>query len=328
MTRILTLLLALGLLAACTTGNGSNPFDEDEDTGDDGDGGATEQVIPEQLAGDVTRVQYDPAQNTIVVEGLTLDDVPFEAVYSRAPALEANVPGYRVYTAQDDPLDRHSTALVREAANGAVRAGTVVTGGPRNRYFGGTYYERDGAFNPPQVDNTSGLVTYTGTYAGLTNVTGSGEDLLPVPPGTDPALPPTQSAEVAGRVFVNADFADNSIEGNVVDRVLVDTSLGLPDLVLVQGSIDEQGTFFGTVEFDARHPDSGNNPIGSQIGSYGGVIGGPDGNGLAGTIRLDEWDGLGNQLGFENEEEYGVFVLERCGTAGVNDPLGVCPSVN
>ena len=322
MTRSLTLLLALGLLAACAAGEGSNPFDDDGD-GDPGNGGGGDPVapIPESVAGDVTRVNYDPAQNTIVVEGLTLDDTPFDAVYARAPALEANVPGYRVFTRQNDPLDRHSTAFVREAANGAVRGAAVVTGGPRNRYFGGTFFERDGAYDPPDVTPTSGLVTYTGTYAGLTNVGGSREDVLPVPPGTPPELIPSQSAEVSGRIFINADFSDNSIEGNIIDRQLVDAGIALPSIVLVRTSITDDGTFFGEeVEYQGV--------VDEDIGDYAGIIGGTDASGLSGGLFLTEWDGQGDPLGFENEEEYGVFVLERCGTPGVNDPLGVCAGVN
>ena len=323
MARLLMLLLVLTLAAGCDS-DGTNPFDRDDptDPGDPGDQPSGD--IPETLAGDVTRVSYDPAQNTIVVEGLTLDDVPFSAVYTRAPALEANVPGYQVYTAQDDPLDRHSTAFAGQANNsGAVRAGVVVTGGPRNRYFGGTFYERDGSFVPP----AGGQVTYTGRYAGLTNLDGSTEDLLPVPPGTPPELVPDQAAEVTGDVFMNADFADNSIEGNIINRQL-EGSTTLPSLVLVSSEIASNGTFFGDVEFESSDPLSGPNPVGSDIGDYGGIIGGPDGEGLAGGIFLGEFDGLGDQLGIEDEEEYGIFVLDRCGTPGAADPLGVCGSVN
>lgn len=327
MARLLMLLLVLTLAAGCGS-DGTNPFDRDDpaDPGDPGEPPTGD--IPETVAGDVTRVSYDPAQNTIVVEGLTLDEVPFSAVYTRAPALEANVPGYQVYTAQSDALDRHSTAFAGQANNsGAVRAGVVVTGGPRNRYFGGTYYERDGAYDPPDVSPTDGLVTYTGRYAGLTNLDGSGEDLLPVPPGTPPELVPTQAAEVTGDVFMNADFADNSIEGNIINRQL-EGGLTLPSLVLISGEIASNGTFFGDVEFDSTDPLSGPNPVGSDIGDYGGIIGGPDGEGLAGGIFLGQFDGLSNQLGIENEEEYGIFVLDRCGTPGAADPLGVCGSVN
>lgn len=324
MARLLMLFLVLTLAAGCDS-DGTNPFDRDDpaDPGDP-DGETPSGDIPETLAGDVTRVRYDPAQNTIVVEGLTLDATPFEAVYSRAPALEANVPGYRVYTAQDDALDRHSTAFAAQSNNsGAVRAGVTVTGGPRNRFFGGTYYERDGGFRPP----AGGLVTYTGRYAGLTNVGGSEEDLIPVPVGTNPELIPDQAAEVTGGVVMTADFSDNSIEGNIVNRSLEGTT-PLPSLVLVRTDIAANGTFFGNVEFDSRHPDSGDNPVGNDIGDYGGIIGGPDGDGLAGSITLSEFDGLGDQLGFENEEEYGIFVLDRCGTPGAADPLGLCASVN
>ena len=326
MKRFVATLVLPAFLLAC--GGGSNPFEPDPEPPTSGDPGAEdvnpETGIPNSLANDVTRITYVPGSATLTVEGVTLDDVPFTSIYQRRPALDRN--GYEAYTAQDDALDRHNTAFARQSANdAAVRAGVVVSGGPRNRFFGGGYYERDGAYTPPAVSPTSGLVSYAGTYVGLTNLNGDGGDLITPPGGTPPELIPSQAAEVTGDVFINADFADNAVEGNIYNRQLADSGLVLPAIVLISTEIKGDGTFYGTeVEWDqgAFPADS---VIGTDIGDYGGIFGGQNASGIAGVIHLTQFDGPNDPLSLENEEEYGVFVLDQCGQP-VDDPI--CAGVN
>ncbi|MDQ2089251.1 thymidylate synthase [Marimonas arenosa] len=301
-----------GFLIACDS---TNPFTTNGGTGGTGGTGGgttpTGDTIPASVAGNVTAVSYSPGSATITVEGINLDEVPFAAVYRRNPALD--VPGYQAYTAQDDALDRHVTAFVMQSGNsGAVRGAVVVSGGQFNRYFGGVYYERDN-YSP-----ATGQVSYAGRYAGLTNVPGDGGDLIPVPPGIDPSLVPVDAAEVTGRIFLNANFADNSVNGGIYNRVLTDYAVALPDLALIATDIADDGSFSGTVEYSGV--------VGETIGEYAGIFGGPDAESVAGGVRLNEWDGKGNPLGFENEEEYGVFVLDQCGTAGAS--AAICADVN
>ena len=332
MKRFVAALMLPAFLLAC--GSGSNPFEPDPappaedpapDPGDE-ENPVTEAGIPESLAGDLTRVSFNPntVPPTLSVEGVTLDDEPFIANYRRRPGLDRN--GYIAFTAQDDPLDRHFTAYGREANNNSgVRAGVVVSGGVRNRFFGGGYYERDGAYTPPNPATTTGLVSYAGNYVGLINVGGSSEDLAPVPGGTDPDLAPLQAAEVTGNILIQADFADNAVEGNIYNRQILDTATVLPSIVLLNTSIDPTtGTFLGDTEYEAGD-FPGENVIGTDIGDYGGIFGGTNASGVAGTIHLEQWDGPNNPLGFEGEEEYGVFVLDQCGQP-VDDPI--CAGVN
>lgn len=301
--------LLIGLLTACSS---TNPFTNGDDEGNGGTGTPGTGTIPTAVAGNVTNVTYSPGSTTITVEGIDLDEIPFAAVYRRNAALD--VPGYQAYTVQDDPLDRHVTAFVMQSGNtGSVRGAVVVTGGQFNTYFGGTYYERDGGYTPP-----SGQVSYAGNYAGLTNVSGAGGDLLPVPAGTDPAVIPSQAGAVTGEIFLNANFADDSINGAIYNRVFVDGAIPLPDLALLPTAIADDGTFSGTVEYVGV--------VGQGIGNYGGIFGGPDAEGVAGGVFLDEWDGQGNPLGLENEQEYGAFVLDQCGTAAAN--ATICNTVN
>ncbi len=312
MIRLIPALSALFFVAACD--EGGNPLILTNTA--DPDGAAT-STIPSAILGDIQSLQFDAAAGTLTVTGLTLDETQLAALYTRAPALD--VPGYVAFIAQDDPLDRHVTAFVQESGNsGAVRGGVVVTGGLGNRYFGGVFYERDGTFDPADVTGTTGLVSYAGTYAGLTNLAGDGGTLLPVPLGTDPVLIPVDAAEITGTVFLNADFADNAVEGAIYDRILADGGIPLPDVVLVAGTIEADGYFTGSTEIFGE--------VGTSNGSYGGVFGGPNSESVAGGVSLTAFDGDGNPLGLENEEEYGVFVLDQCGTPGAN--ATICSEVN
>jgi hypothetical protein len=200
----------------------------------------------------------------------------------------------------------------------------TVSGGPRNRFFAGGYYERDGDYDPPEGTGTSGMVSYAGTYAALTNGNGDGGDLAPVPAGTAPELVPTEAAELRGDIFLQADFADNAVEGNIINRQLVDSGTALPSVVLVRSGITDTGTFEGSVEYEQRDFPN-DNVTGSAIGSYGGTFGGTDASGVAGLVKLEEFDGPNDDLGFENEVEHGVFVLDQCGQAV---DAAICANVN
>lgn len=326
---IATAISAMALLAGCG-GDGSNPFQPGGDTPTDPGTPTDGSAIPETLAGNVTSIRYDATTQRVVVEGVTLDEVPYLPEYERNAALDANYNGYQVYTAQDDPLDRHSTAVVLQSSGtgvtGRVRAGAVQTGGPRNRYFGGTYWERDGAYDAPDVSKTSGLVSYAGNYIGLTNVGVRDGMLLPVDPGTPEELTPSRAAQVTGDIYLSADFADNQVEGNIYNRVLVPTGQALPSIVLVATGIGDDGTFSGgEVEYDSQQQDPfyvGIDPtIGNDIGDYAGVFAGQDSKSVGGGVRLEQWDGPNDMLGYDQEEEYGTFVLEQCGTAFSNQSI-------
>ncbi|MDM8166497.1 thymidylate synthase [Roseovarius sp.] len=333
MKQILASLLVCALLAAC--GSGSNPF-ANTDTGEEPDPGEetpdeeptteTPVTVPAAVAGDVRNVTYDAANGTLIVEGVNLDDVPYSATYRRAPGLDQD--GYVAFTIQEDPLDRHYTAYARESSDGSVRATAVASTGPRNRSLMGTHFERDGDYDPPEVTEDSGLVTYAGRYVAVTNIGDpNGSDLLPTGV-TDPELLVSQAMVIHGDAFINADFADNTVEGNIYNRELLDSDLNvvseLPSVVLVMTDIEANGSFTGTVEYDKRDPLSGTTSN-TAIGTYSGVFGGTDASSVAGGVQLDEFDGVEDNLGLEAELESGVFVLDQCGTPG---SPAVCNSVN
>ncbi len=73
--------LAMMLALAGCSGDGSNPFDDDDDSGSGGGGSSI--TVPADIAGNVTSMAYNASKQTLTVTGVSLDDVPFEAVYTR-----------------------------------------------------------------------------------------------------------------------------------------------------------------------------------------------------------------------------------------------------
>ncbi|WP_076364999.1 transferrin-binding protein-like solute binding protein [Phaeovulum vinaykumarii] len=273
-------------------------------------GGTTTAAIPADLAVNVNKIVYDPGTTpgggTIQIEIASLDTTPLTATFTRDASLD--VTGYKAFRMQEDALDRMFIALAAESADGSVRAATVGDGGQFNRYFAGGYYERDGAFDAPPVNSAtpgSGQVSYAGSYAAVTNVglaAGGPTDVtLPIPAGTDPSLTPSQPARVAGDIFLNANFADSSVNGSIYNRVIVDSGFSLDDVILVAATIDGNGTFAGTTE----------NPAQVGTGTYGGIFGGTDAAAVAGVVHLEEFEST-----WTNEQEHGVFVLTQCGLPG------------
>lgn len=286
---------AAAWVSACS---GGNPFIDKTGTGP-GVGGPD---IPQQLAGDLTGFSYDPANQTLIVRGVNLDDTPFEAAYTRKPALD--VPGYEGYSSQESSLGRHTTAYVRQIDG--TRAGITVSGGQFGHFFGGSAYGRSGTYTPPDTAVAGGIAAYAGTYVGLLNSAGDGGDLLPVAPGTPADVRPTQAAEVTGNILISADFADMSVDGLVYNRLHVDSATAIENLELMPAAITQTGSFTNEVR---------QNNGTATVGVYGGIFGGTDAAVVAGTLYAAD-----HIAGAVNPEEFGLFVLRQCGTAG-DDPI-------
>lgn len=302
MFRTTASLLCILAFAGCTDGTGGGSI---------GSGGNLDH-IPDALKMNVEGVSYNANSDTLVLRLNGVDGGPQDLTYRRNAALD--VAHYHAFTYQDDPLDRHFTALVAQSTDGSVMAGAVADGGQFNRYYGGGFFQRSGGFDAPPT--ASGQVSYAGDYAGVTNIAGAGGNLLPVPAGTDPAIVPGQSARVEGDIFINVNFGDNVVNGSVYNRRMVETpTVTLPDVVLVPSTISTDGIFTGTVEFDGT--------VGNSVGSYGGIFGGTNAHSVAGTLTLNDVDN--NIYNWTGDEEIGVFVLTQCGQAG-DDPI--CDTLN
>lgn len=325
MIRNILIGASLAMLTACGS---TNPFMENGGT--TGGGTASANLLPEALRGDVQRITYTPGAGTITVQGITLDNTQTTSTYTRNAAFDR--PGYQAYATQNDALDRQTIAFVAQSGNsGAIRAGVVVTGGQFNRVFSGNFVERPGGYSAPAVTPTSGLVSYAGNYVGMANVGTS----LPTPGGTPVEVAPGQPTVTTGQVFINADFADNSVNGAIYDRNL-ETAAGatiipIPSIVLIATEIANDGSFEGSVEYS---PVQGNpavigdfsNVIGTSIGSYGGVFGGVGAEAVGGAVVLNEFDGPNDPRDMTAELEWGVFVLDQCGTPDAN--AAICADVN
>ncbi|MEL6914273.1 MAG: hypothetical protein AAFP13_07205 [Pseudomonadota bacterium] len=292
---------SLLLLAACGGTDNLSPFiaGQGEEDGAAPDPDEVITGVPEILANNLSAISFNAAANSWDVTLTSLDSGTEAGTYTAAPSI--NVGPYLAYTVQDDSLDRFFTLLIQESADASIRAGAVADGGQFNRFFGGSFYERTGAYDP-----ATGLAEYTGSYAGVTNIDGDGALLLTPPAGTDPNDLPGQSDRVSGDVFVNVDFVDNAINGAIRNRVLIENGNALEDLVLIVTDIDANGAFLGEVE----------NEEFDGLGNYGGIIGGTAGQYIGGAVYVQDYTD-----DFLNEEEYGVFVLENCDTSG--DPS--CP---
>lgn len=305
MSRFWLPLALAAALASCST---------DEDTGGGGGGGTgTSPATPAALKVNVNAIAFDGV--TLRVNISSLDSTPLLVTYTRDPSLD--VGGYLAFRIQEDALDRLFIALAGESADGAVRAVTVGDGGQFNRYFAGGIYERDGDFLRPATGSGpgAGQVSYAGSYAAVTNVDvlrgGPTDVAIAVPGGTEPALIPAQPARVSGDIFLNANFADDSVNGAIVNRVIVDDGFSLDDVILVPTAIAADGSFFGGAEYN----DANNTPI----GSYGGLFGGVGANSVAGLVNLEEFEPA-----WQNEREHGMFVLTMCGP---NNALPICSLV-
>ena len=318
--------LALMALASC---GGPAVVSDGDSGGSTGGGSSTDTTaVPDSLKVNLEGVAFDGT--TLKVKINSLDSTPLLVTYDREPSLD--VAGYKAYKMQEDSLDRVFVALAATSADGAVTAVTAGDGGQFNRFFAGGLYSRKGSFSRPAIGDgpAAGQVSYAGNYTAVTNI-GAARGVtptdvaLPVDSSVHESLVPQQPSRVVGEIFLNANFADNSVNGSIYNRQLLDQDpngdwadddptdhiYSLPDVALVATSIEDDGTFAGTAEFDGQ-PDT-------AIGNYGGIFGGTSAQSVAGAVHLTNMTDL-----LENEQEHGIFVLTQC---GMGNSSSVCDHV-
>ncbi|WP_417723451.1 hypothetical protein [Salipiger sp.] len=339
MYRILIALALAGALGACGSSGGSksgdNPLDdgtecvrdnplEECEVPEEEEETPPEEGIPDELAKNMASFSISDDKSTVTVALTGLDTTPIEATYARLSALDVMAEdgsvAYFAYSVQEDPLDRFFLALGNTSADGSVSALVAGDGGQFTEVQQGAGYSREGTFSP-----ASGQVSYAGYYGAVTNLqTDEGGQLLPVPDTGGP-LPdlPGQPAQVTGLIFLNANFADATVNGEIFARVLLDPrdnseTLSLEDLALQLAAIDENGEFLGDVEMidGAASGDPLDGGSGGSTGSYGGIFGGENAGYVAGVTSVT-WS---NDT-YSSVEEVGVFVLTQCGMAGDYDRI-------
>jgi hypothetical protein len=277
------------------------------------DVGSVENPAYEEVAGSVRAVNYDPIDEELILSINGIHGNDSSVTYTRRADLDSTVPGYEVYMQQSTPADRHFTALFAESNDNRVIAGAVIDGGNNGRYYGGSYYSRQGSnIYSPYTDNSQGEAQYFGTYAGVTNIDGRGDQLLDASGIPSNLGRPAQADRITGIILLNADFANGGVDGQISNRQLVDDTRGINaqlaanDILLTDGVIAEDGTFTGTAEFETQ--------TNTPIGHFGGIFGGNQATSVAGTVFLEQFDGPTGTI--EGEQEFGVFVLTRCGAPG------------
>lgn len=292
MKKILSIAIVTALVAGC--GEERDPAsDPGTDPGTDPVTGADGAVV----VGDITSASFDSADGTLTVQiALDGDDVMQEYVAA------GSRDGYSKFTQQDDPLDRAFTAFAGESDDGSVQAVVAMDGGQFNRFFGGGTITQNNYTAP-----TTGLVSYSGAYVGVTNV-GPG---LPTG-GADPSITPGSTTDITGTVFINADFTDSQLNGSIYDRVFDPDgeAIDLQTVVMTVTSIGDDGLFTGVVEFEDL----------AGVGTYTGAFGGDDAASVAGIVSLGEGflegatDGGVTTTQFDGiigESENGIFVLSK-----------------
>lgn len=309
MFRTITAVSLFALLSACGDGQ---PFSFEGLTQEDVDPDVEEvNGIPAALAGNLNGVTYNPSNKTLLVEISSLDSTPISAKYNRDDRFD--VPGYIAFTKQEDPLDRMFVGFVDRTADGGAQAVLVHDGGQFGTFFAGTSYSQVGAYSPhnPRQPN-NGLATYAGEYVGALNAHARGDRIAGVPDGTAPAVRPGEPVVVTGDVFINADFADMSLNGTIYNRdVALIPGLELEDVFLHPTTVDGNGVFGGEI----------NNTENKGVGTFGGNFGGNGATGVAGSVYMD-----GDFISAVDDEiEYGIFVLDKCGTPASVD---ICSAVN
>jgi hypothetical protein len=306
-------LAAMMLLAAC----GGSPWVEDDGSGDgDGDGGGSgsSTAVPDSVKVNLRSISYNPANGgtlQVNLQGLQSSD---EAVRFRRDS-SLDIQGYRAFTYQETGLQRKYLALVRENSRGNLRVAAVADGGQFNRHFGGTTFARIDAYSRPNVSGGTekGQFSYAGTYAGVFVPGDTANNTLP------DALRPNQTLRVRGDALINANFANDLVNGGVDNRWLLDSRGRRIDLngdgtldnadqleaiTFPSTKFNSNGRFVGDVEFSGD-PEA-------SIGAVAGLFGGRGATDVGGTLVINPIRGESNIW------EYGVFALPRCDTAGAS----------
>ena len=313
MTKLITTAFALTLVSACADVSGGSDRGPTQPVTPPPDE-QTETAVPEQIAGNLRSVDYQPDGDEARITLLYLDSGEVLQQYTRQTDFDVVGGGtvfdgravtgtseFRAFTHQEGPNGRFVTVLVARSDDDAVQATVATDGGRLGYFFGGADYRQLTAYVAPE----SGLATYTGTYVGLINIK-IRDDYVNVDTGLPEIAQSGRSSRTVGDVILYADFADNAVEGLIFNRAVENDAYELRDVVLRNTTVDANGSFVG--EAQQRNPDP-EVPGLQTIGVYGGVFGGNQASAVAGGMNIGGFDPDRTAL-----TETGIFVL-NCGVA-------------
>lgn len=313
MFAVRTSLMALLLLAACD----GNPFSP---VPGGGGGGTPGLAVPAEVSRDLRSITYSPnkgGQLSVDLNGLVASGG--SATFVRDASLD--VGNYQAFKYQETGLQRSYLAYVAKNKRGDLLVTAVSDGGQFNAHYGGATFARISVYQAPTVRDgvETGQFSYAGDYAGVLTVGDATSATLA------PGLTPNGAYHVEGDTLINANFANSLVNGGVDNRFVldnagnrvdvnadgnVDSNDMLPAIALLPSAINSSGAFTGDVQIFGP-PDT----PGSKIGTYAGLFGGIGATDVAGVLVF-------NPLTGASPEEFGVFNLPRCDTAGAS-PLCV-----
>ena len=264
-------------------------------------------------SGNVTNITFDagtlagdPSDDTLILTGLPFDDDPLGAVFTYIETIPGdNGVDFDIYQNLDTspiPGFNRYLAIHKTTTGGEITVGVVAVDGYQPFGYSGAWYDvNDVTASIP----SSGLVGYTGDYAGTLTFDGTGAIYV-----TD------------GTLDMEVDFTDSYLKGFIRDRDVysVDPGTGaLTDLDRFGAGLDERPTLVlnDTIITDGSFEGTVNsyNDDGSVLesGTYQGFFGGTDASVVGGLVRaVGEFDINGDEDESPNEDifqarDLGVF---------------------
>ena len=256
-----------------TTGDGDGTIDGSPDS-------CTSSALT--CRGDVLAVSMNDDETVLSITGLPFDESPVTATYTRAAGLDVSTGSgldFKAYVNNDSDRINDYIALYQTSPDGSVTVGVVGIEG-YNLGYKGEFYRLNSEADLP----STGLVVYTGTYAGLMDFNGDGS-----------------LYRTSGDMEIDADYTDNVIKGFVSNRVIIELAEALPTLILNDTPLVD-GTFSGVaVSYDGGEV--------LESGSYLGLIGGTNAETVGGVIEVTnpKYDEA-NKI---TSRDTGVFITTR-----------------
>ena len=179
LTGVFLMLAACGGSGTANFGGGGGGGGGDDAGGGDGSGVSDPGDLPIDVtndtcagafvcSGDLLAVAYDPDAETLTLTNLPFDDEPLAGVYVRRADLDTG--DFQVYENTTPSIFNRYLAVAGETAGGEITLGHTAIEGYQEFGYSGSWLQINNVEN--NLPGT-GLVAYSGTYAGLMTFIGS-----------------------------------------------------------------------------------------------------------------------------------------------------------